>query len=113
MLPRVVGRGPCRRGPALSTLPTPTLLLTPPVDLSSPGLRRRDRLIAHVYTHDDRHVQVALYGWKVVSGATAAHRRTATWEAAVYADTEEPLDPVDEERWQENLVAAVLTRAGG
>jgi hypothetical protein len=49
----------------------------------------------------------------VVPGATAAHRRTATWEAAVYADTEEPLDPVDEERWQEDLVAAVLTRAGG
>lgn len=70
--------------------------------------RRRDRLIAHVYAADGRHVQVALYGWEVVS---KDGRRTATWDSAVYADTEELLMPADEERWRDDLVAAVFTRA--
>lgn len=70
--------------------------------------RRRDRLIAHVYADDGRHVQVALYGWAVVS---ENGRPTATWDAAVYADTEEPLRPADEERWRDDLAAAVFTRA--
>lgn len=70
--------------------------------------RRRDRLIAHVYSADGRHVQVALYGWGV---AEQEGRRVATWDAAVYADTEELLMPADEERWRDDLVAAVFTRA--
>lgn len=53
-------------------------------------------------------MQVALYGWDVV---VEKGRRTARWEAAVYADTEEPLMPADEERWRDDLVAAVFTRA--
>jgi hypothetical protein len=78
------------------------------VDTYSTQSRRRDRLIAHVYAADGRHVQVALYGWDVV---VEKGRRTARWEAAVYADTEEPLMPADEERWRDDLVAAVFTRA--
>lgn len=70
--------------------------------------RRRDRLIAHVYTADGRHMQVALYGWEVV---VEKGRRAARWEAAVYADTEEPLMPAEEERWRDDLAAAVFTRA--
>jgi CelD/BcsL family acetyltransferase involved in cellulose biosynthesis len=78
------------------------------VDTYSTQGRRRDRLIAHVYAADGRHVQVALYGWEVVS---KGGRRVATWDAAVYADTEEPLMPADEDRWRDDLVAAVFTRA--
>jgi hypothetical protein len=53
-------------------------------------------------------VQVALYGWDVVM---EKGRRTATWDSAVFADTEEPLAPADEERWRDDLAAAVFTRA--
>lgn len=59
-----------------------------------------------------RHDQVALYGWAVVPSTTSRHRRRATWGAAVYADTEESLEQDDEERWREDLAAAVFTRAG-
>jgi hypothetical protein len=78
------------------------------VEPYSTSPRRRDRLIVHVYAADGRHVQVALYGWAVGS---ERGRRTATWEAAVYADTEEPLRPADEDRWRDDLAAAVFTRA--
>lgn len=80
------------------------------MDVYPPGGRRRDRLIAHVYARDGRHVQVALYGWDVITGG---ERPTATWKKAVYADTEEPLDAADEERWHDDLVAAVFSRHAG
>lgn len=84
------------------------------MDTYPPGSRRRrDRLIAHVYAQDGRHVQVALYGWAVVPAAMGSERRTATWEAAVYADTEEPLGAAEEERWRDELVAAVFSRDEG
>lgn len=60
----------------------------------------------HVITKDGRHVQVALYGWAV----REVGRQTATWESAVYADTEEPLTRSDEEQWRDDLVAAAVSR---
>ncbi len=79
----------------------------------STSARRRERLIVHVRSPDERHVQVALYGWAVERGSGRGARRTVTWEVAVYADTEEPLEPDDEERWRDDLAAAVLLRVEG
>ena len=84
-----------------------------PFSAYSTSPRREDRLIVHVRAPDSRHVQVALYGWDVEPPSARGMRRKATWEVAVYADTEEPLAPEDAERWHDDLAAAVLVRAEG